>query len=69
MDVLDGLDELKVCTAYRHGDALLDAPPARADMMADLVPVYETVAGWGEETCAVTQALTRCLQRLKSTSA
>ncbi|MEE2836045.1 MAG: adenylosuccinate synthase [Myxococcota bacterium] len=50
MDVLDGLDELKVCTAYRHGDALLDAPPARADMMADLVPVYETVAGWGEET-------------------
>jgi len=50
MDVLDGLDELKVCTAYRHGGVMLDAPPARSDAMAELEPVYEAVDGWGAET-------------------
>ena len=50
MDVLDGLDELRVCTAYRHNGETLDAPPARSDAMAELEPVYESIEGWGAET-------------------
>ncbi len=50
MDVLDGLDELKVCTAYRHHGETLHAPPARSDVMAELEPVYESVDGWGSQT-------------------
>jgi adenylosuccinate synthase len=50
LDVLDGLSELQVCTSYRLKGVRLDAPPASADAMDELVPVYEAVPGWGDET-------------------
>jgi len=50
LDVLDGFEEIKVCTGYRLGDQVLDYLPADATMQARLVPVYETLEGWKETT-------------------
>ncbi|SNS30466.1 Adenylosuccinate synthetase [Sphingomonas laterariae] len=50
LDVLDGFDELKICTGYtldgRHYDYL---PPHPQDQ-ARAVPVYETIEGWSQST-------------------
>jgi adenylosuccinate synthase len=50
LDVLDGFDELKVCTGYMlRGEAIDILPAATADQAA-VEPVYETVEGWREST-------------------
>ena len=46
LDVLDNLDELRICTGYRCGDALLADPPACIDRLAACEPVYESLPGW-----------------------
>ena len=50
LDVLDGLDELKVCVGYRIGDRVLDYLPAGMADQAACQPVYETLEGWSEST-------------------
>ena len=46
LDVLDTFDEVKVCTAYEIGGRKLQGYPDRAEVLADVVPVYETIPGW-----------------------
>ncbi len=53
LDVLDGLDELKICIAYRHHEAQLDLPPYGAEAMAECAPVYETLPGWRQPTAGL----------------
>ena len=50
LDVLDGLDELKVCTGYRIDGGTTDRLPAAAAAQARVVPVYESLPGWPEST-------------------
>jgi adenylosuccinate synthase len=50
LDVLDGLDEIKICTGYRLGDQLLDHFPTYAGDQAAIEPVYETIDGWPQST-------------------
>jgi adenylosuccinate synthase len=50
LDVLDGLPEIKVCTAYRWRGETLHHLPASASIQAELEPIYETVEGWQEST-------------------
>jgi len=50
VDVLDGLDEIKICTSYRHGGKAYDYFPASQRIQAELEPVYETVEGWKDST-------------------
>jgi adenylosuccinate synthase len=50
LDVLDGLDELKVCVGYRIGDEHYDHLPARPSLQAAAEPVYETFEGWHDST-------------------
>ena len=50
LDVLDGFDEIKVCTGYRSGKRMLDHLPADAVEQAAIEPVYETLEGWKEST-------------------
>lgn len=50
MDVLDGLDELKVCVGYELDGETLDYFPASADKQARVKPIYETMEGWKEST-------------------
>jgi len=49
LDVLGGLDELKICSAYEiDGERVTQFPSQLADL-EKAVPVYETLPGWREE--------------------
>ena len=54
LDVLDGLDTIRICVAYkdRDGEVLVDAP-TDADSYQGLQPVYEELPGWNESTVGV----------------
>jgi adenylosuccinate synthase len=50
LDVLDGFDEVKFCTAYRCDGDIYDYVPAGTTTQARLEPVYESAEGWREST-------------------
>jgi adenylosuccinate synthase len=50
LDVLDGLEELRICTGYRLRGERLDHFPAHAAEQAAVEPIYESIAGWSEST-------------------
>ncbi len=50
LDVLDGLDELKVCTGYELDGQVFDHLPSGVNAQARAKPVYETLEGWKEST-------------------
>ena len=54
LDVLDGLDVIRVCTGYRMRGAVSAEPPLLSDHYADCEPVYEDLPGWRESTVGVT---------------
>ncbi|MEZ0481295.1 adenylosuccinate synthase [Planococcus sp. SSTMD024] len=49
IDVLTGLDTVKICTAYRYQGELITEYPANLRMLADCEPVYEEMPGWSED--------------------
>ncbi len=55
LDVLDGLQEVKVCTGYRLGGQLIDILPLDADDIARCEPVFETFSGWTESSAGLTR--------------
>jgi len=50
LDVLDGFEQIEVCTGYQIDGKTLDYLPADANLQARLTPVYETLEGWTETT-------------------
>ncbi|MBF0714775.1 adenylosuccinate synthase [Gemelliphila palaticanis] len=54
LDVLSGLDELKICTAYDYKGELLTEYPASENIIKDCIPVYETLPGFSEDITGVT---------------
>jgi adenylosuccinate synthase len=50
LDILDGLETLKVCVGYQIGDQVLDYLPSGLKDQAAAVPVYEELDGWTETT-------------------
>jgi adenylosuccinate synthase len=50
LDVLDGLETIRICVAYRVGGQQLSMPPLLADAYGEIEPVYEEVPGWQEST-------------------
>ncbi len=55
LDVLDGLDEVKLCTGYLVDGQPSDILPSGADAVAQCVPQYETMPGWSETTFGTTE--------------
>ncbi|MBG5883798.1 MULTISPECIES: adenylosuccinate synthase [Providencia] len=54
LDVLDGLEEVKICVGYRRPDGkVLETTPLAADEWEGLEPVYESMPGWSETTFGV----------------
>lgn len=53
LDVLDGLDTVRVGIGYRCGGQVVDTPPVGAEGIADCEPVYEDHPGWRESTVGV----------------
>ncbi len=50
LDILDGFDEIQVCTGYKLDGRAIDYLPAGELAQARVEPVYETIGGWKEPT-------------------
>lgn len=50
LDVLDSMDEIKVCIAYELNGKNLEAFPSDHETLARIKPIYETLSGWNSET-------------------
>ncbi|MDE2296322.1 MAG: adenylosuccinate synthase [Gammaproteobacteria bacterium] len=53
LDVLDGLDSVRVCVGYRIDGRVVDAPPMSAASFGDCTAVYEELPGWSESTAGL----------------
>ena len=54
LDGLDQMDTVKICTAYKLGDELLDVPPALVEGWERCEPVYEELPGWKQDITGCT---------------
>ena len=55
LDVLDGLDVIRLCTGYRYDGEVRSTPPVGADNYQHCEPVYEELPGWKHSTVGVKQ--------------
>jgi adenylosuccinate synthase len=53
LDVLGGLDELKICTGYDYRGTRLADFPANLKVLAECQPLYESLPGWQEDISKV----------------
>jgi adenylosuccinate synthase len=53
LDILDGFDEIKMCTGYKYEGKLLNEIPASLKVLAKVEPVYETFKGWKKNISGV----------------
>ena len=49
LDVLSGLDEIKLCVGYKNGDEVISDYPYQQSILYNAQPVYETFEGWEED--------------------
>ncbi|WP_347489464.1 adenylosuccinate synthase [Desulfoscipio sp. XC116] len=54
LDVLSGLERLKICTGYRYKGEIINEFPASLKLLAQCEPVYQEFPGWREDISAVT---------------
>jgi adenylosuccinate synthase len=55
LDVLDGLDTIRVCVGYKIDGALVTTPPMLCDQFGDCEAQYEELPGWKESTIGKTR--------------
>lgn len=55
LDVLDGLDEVRLCVGYKIDGKDVDILPRGAVEVARCEPVYETFSGWKTSTVGITR--------------
>jgi adenylosuccinate synthase len=55
LDVLDALEEIKVCIGYEIDGRRIDTFPAVSADLAKIKPIYETLEGWQSETLGITK--------------
>lgn len=55
LDVLDGLDTIRIAEGYRIGDEVREMPPIVPEQYADCEPIYEDIPGWKESTVGITR--------------
>jgi adenylosuccinate synthase len=55
LDVLGGLEELKICTGYEVKGNRLNEFPASLKVLAECTPFYETLPGWSEDISTIRQ--------------
>jgi len=53
LDILDGMDTVKICTSYTYGGKILKEMPKELSVLEKCVPVYEEVKGWQESTLGI----------------
>jgi adenylosuccinate synthase len=52
LDILDGIDVIKICTSYRHKGKTYEEFPKEISIFEECEPVYEAVSGWNASTIA-----------------
>ena len=55
LDVLDAVDEVKICVGYQVGDRSLSEFPADPTVLAECAPQFESMPGWSAPTAGVTR--------------
>ena len=55
LDVLDGLDTIRVCVGYRVDGGVTTTPPMLSDSFAACQAVYEELPGWKESSVGITR--------------
>ncbi|MDH4232710.1 MAG: adenylosuccinate synthase [Nitrospirota bacterium] len=55
LDILDGLDTIKICTSYRYKGKTYKDMPKDIEVLENCTPVYEEVGGWQESTEGITE--------------
>jgi adenylosuccinate synthase len=55
LDILDALDEIKVCVGYRRNGQACESFPAVSQELREVEPVYETLPGWRTSTEGITE--------------
>lgn len=50
LDVLDGMETVKLCTGYRYRNSVLKEFPASLKVLAECTPIYEEMPGWRKDT-------------------
>ena len=55
LDVLDGMDKVRICVAYKLNGEEVTTPPVGADRFEECEPVYIDMPGWQESTVGVTE--------------
>jgi adenylosuccinate synthase len=55
LDVLDGLDSIRICTGYKVAGDVSELPPLLVESFSDVEPVYEEMPGWKGTTFGVTR--------------
>src|SRR5271157_1805833 len=55
LDVLDGLDTIRVCVGYRIDGTIMSTPPLLSEQFGDCRAVYEDLPGWKEPTAGITR--------------
>ncbi|WP_295295148.1 adenylosuccinate synthase [uncultured Brachyspira sp.] len=53
LDILDELDKLKICVAYKYNGEILEDYPADLDILSKVEPVYEEFDGWKTSTANI----------------
>ncbi len=53
LDVLDGLDVIRLCVGYQSNGKMIDQPPLGAEAFGECQPIYEEMPGWKESTVGV----------------
>lgn len=53
LDVMDGIEEIKICVGYEYHGQKIDILPFGADAVAACTPIYETLPGWQENTFGI----------------
>ncbi|MCP4408019.1 MAG: adenylosuccinate synthase [Gammaproteobacteria bacterium] len=55
LDVLDGMDTLKICVAYQLDGRQYESPPMEVDRYGDCKPIYVEMPGWQQSTVGVSR--------------
>ncbi len=55
LDILDGMQDVKICVGYKVGDQPVERFPANTALLEECEPIYEKMPGWTEPTASATQ--------------
>ncbi|GAB6182960.1 adenylosuccinate synthase [Thermodesulfovibrio hydrogeniphilus] len=53
LDILDGIEKLKVCVGYKYDGKIIEEFPKELEILENCEPVYEELAGWKESTAGI----------------